>query len=72
MHNTGWAGSGHGDLMKDKNGRLFYVFHTHNSSSKPTPRLTAISEAAYVKGPGVEDILSINGEKFIHLKSKQP
>lgn len=35
-------GSGHGDLFYDKNKQSYYVFHTHFSDSKVSPRKTAI------------------------------
>lgn len=35
-------GAGHGDAFLDKNGRIWYVFHTHNSDGKVEPRRTAI------------------------------
>ncbi|KQM69332.1 beta-xylosidase [Pedobacter sp. Leaf216] len=42
-------GTGHGDFFTDKNGRLQYVFHTHYSNQKVSPRATAIVKAAFVK-----------------------
>lgn len=38
----GINGTGHGDLLKDKNGELWYVMHTHFSNEKVAPRRTAI------------------------------
>jgi xylan 1,4-beta-xylosidase len=35
-------GSGHGDVLKDKDGKLLYVFHTHNEPGIVTPRKTAL------------------------------
>jgi hypothetical protein len=35
------SGSGHGDLLEDKAGRLFYVLHTHSSLQEARPRKTA-------------------------------
>ena len=35
-------GSGHGDLLYDHKGNAYYVFHTHFSNTKVTPRKTAI------------------------------
>ncbi len=40
--NTGKYGSGHGDLINDKNGELYYVFHTHFSEYEVRPRKTAL------------------------------
>ena len=39
---TGQAGSGHGDLIEDGQGKLWYTFHTHNRKDKVGPRRTAI------------------------------
>ncbi|MCD2422262.1 glycoside hydrolase family 43 protein [Niabella pedocola] len=40
--NTGFNGSGHGDLFKDKKGNWQYVLHTHFSATRVGPRKTAI------------------------------
>ncbi|WP_223712139.1 glycoside hydrolase family 43 protein [Niabella beijingensis] len=39
---TGFNGTGHGDLFKDKKGNWQYVLHTHASASQVGPRKTAI------------------------------
>ena len=39
---TGHNGSGHGDIFFDRDGNMWYVFHTHNSDDKVSPRRTAI------------------------------
>ena len=39
---VGENGSGHGDLFKDKNNHLYYVYHVHYSDSVVTPRRTRI------------------------------
>lgn len=39
---TGYKGSGHGDVIKDKQGDYYYVFHTHFSDTKVGPRRTGI------------------------------
>jgi len=38
----GINGTGHGDLFKDADGDWAYVFHTHRSDTKATPRKTAV------------------------------
>jgi len=38
----GANGTGHGDLFKDAQGNWEYVFHTHCSTTEPTPRKTAV------------------------------
>ena len=40
--NTGSNGSGHGDIVRDKAGEYYYVFHTHFSNEKVAPRKTAM------------------------------
>ena len=37
---TGQNGTGHGDLLKSKDGVWYYVFHTHQSSKNVAPRKT--------------------------------
>ena len=39
---TGSNGSGHGDIVRDKAGEYYYVFHTHFSNEKVSPRKTAM------------------------------
>lgn len=39
---TGQNGSGHGDIVTDTLGNIYYVFHTHFSGLKVAPRRTAI------------------------------
>jgi xylan 1,4-beta-xylosidase len=39
---TGQNGSGHGDVVRAKNNEWLYVFHTHNTNEKISPRKTAI------------------------------
>lgn len=51
-HNINENGTGHGDFIKDKNGKLYYVFHTHRTDSVVSPRLTAIVQARFAKGAG--------------------
>ncbi|QKJ30700.1 family 43 glycosylhydrolase [Mucilaginibacter mali] len=46
--NTGRNGSGHGDILQ-KDGKLYYVFHTHSSNSTVGMRKTAIVSLAVSK-----------------------
>ena len=39
---SGVNGSGHGDVFFDKDGNIWYVFHTHNSNTQVHPRRTAV------------------------------
>lgn len=47
--NLGWNGTGHGDFVRDKKGKLFYVLHTHHADTRVSPRKTAIIKARFVK-----------------------
>lgn len=42
MDNTGYAGTGHGDIFTDNEGNLRYVFHAHASQDNVAPRQTLI------------------------------
>ncbi|MFD2164542.1 glycoside hydrolase family 43 protein [Paradesertivirga mongoliensis] len=57
-------GSGHGDLFKDKNNELWYVFHTHNSLNSISPRLTAIVKASFVEDNSGTDKFQIDNSSF--------
>ncbi|MGN6493623.1 MAG: glycoside hydrolase family 43 protein [Agriterribacter sp.] len=65
-HITGANGSGHGDLLKGKEGKWYYVFHTHNSSTRPGPRRTAIIELRF-EG----DSIVADKESFRYLSGGQ-
>jgi xylan 1,4-beta-xylosidase len=41
-HTVGYPGSGHGDVFYDKDGKMYYVFHTHFSDTEVAPRKTGI------------------------------
>jgi beta-xylosidase len=42
-------GTGHGDFFRDKQGDLWYVFHTHHSNQSVAPRKTALVKARFSK-----------------------
>ncbi|QEC51238.1 glycosyl hydrolase family 43 [Anseongella ginsenosidimutans] len=46
-------GVGHGAFFKDKEGRLNYVYHAHNSRKKIHPRKVYINRCEFVKQEGV-------------------
>jgi xylan 1,4-beta-xylosidase len=49
--NTGFNGTGHGDLFTAKDGKLYYVLHTHKSNTSNTGRRkTAIISVSFSKG----------------------
>ncbi len=61
--NIGHYGTGHGDLFKDVEGKWNYVFHTHHSLTKVSPRKTAIvgldqQDASFVVIPGTFHFLN--------------
>ena len=64
---VGENGPGHGDFFKRKK-EYFYVFHTHNSREKVTPRKTAIVKAKFYKGHDSVNRLLVSPESFRILK----
>lgn len=46
--NTGYNGSGHGDILREHK-KWYYVFHTHFNSEKTGPRKTYLLELAWDK-----------------------
>lgn len=61
----GENGTGHGDIVKDKQGDLWYVLHTHNSNSEVAPRKTAIVKVRFTQ----EDKLAIDEDSFYYLET---
>lgn len=61
----GENGTGHGDLLKDNHGDLWYVFHTHNSDSVVAPRRTAIVKAGFSD----KNDLTIDKNSFYFLET---
>lgn len=69
--NIGQNGTGHGDFVAGRNNRLFYVFHTHYSGVKVSPRKTALVEARFVKDKsGGADKLVVDKKSFFYLTGK--
>lgn len=69
--NTGYNGSGHGDMVKTPGNEWVYVFHTHYSKEKIAPRRTGILSVRFEKDPkGGADILQADGKTFRFLSSK--
>jgi beta-xylosidase len=66
----GWNGTGHGDFFKS--GKfLYYVFHTHYSSSKVGPRRTALIKVKFVKSDEGIDKVKIETKSFRFLHKQQ-
>lgn len=55
---VGEAGSGHGDLFKGFDGKMYYVYHVHNCDTVATPRRTRIVPLIFTKNDstGIYDI----------------
>lgn len=47
----GESGPGHGDVVFDKNKKMYFVFHTHNSNSNVFPRKAALIQIKFFKDP---------------------
>jgi len=58
-----YPGTGHGDVFYDKDGEMFYVFHTHFSESEVAPRKTAIIPLSLKNG----DLNVAKGKNIIWL-----
>lgn len=68
---AGKNGPGHGDLFQGKNGRYYYVFHTHYSQQEIQPRLTAIIKGKFVSDANGTDIFQVDKDSFHYLTIKQ-
>ena len=64
-------GTGHGDLFADKKGNLQYVFHTHHSNAKVSPRATALVSVKFVKDSSNVFQLVVDPFSFHFLKAEQ-
>lgn len=68
---TGENGTGHGDVITDGKGRMFYVFHTHQSDTVVGPRRTALAKIGFTADASGIDQLKIDGSGFRFLEKKQ-
>ncbi|WP_232282999.1 glycoside hydrolase family 43 protein [Pedobacter sp. BAL39] len=59
-----YNGTGHGDFFTDKKGQLQYVFHTHHSNTRVSPRATALIKGKFVKNSSGIEELEILPESF--------
>ncbi|MFT3749510.1 MAG: glycoside hydrolase family 43 protein [Agriterribacter sp.] len=60
-------GPGHGDIVSDAKGNLFYVFHTHYSNDKVAPRKTAIIKILF-EGKADHEKIKLDESSFRYLK----
>ena len=66
--NTGHAGSGHGDILKNADGSLLYVLHTHNSPAKVGPRKSAVIKLEAITKNGMTIFTAAKDSfKFLRL-----
>lgn len=63
-------GTGHGDFFVDGKGRLQYVFHTHYSDQKVSPRATAIVAAKFVKNSKGKEVMQVDTKTFSLLTTQ--
>lgn len=61
-------GPGHGDVLIDKNGKMLYVLHVHNSNIMVSPRKTAIVNIKFVKEKNAPDKIIADFSTFRFLK----
>ncbi|WP_346239198.1 glycoside hydrolase family 43 protein [Niabella insulamsoli] len=67
--NLKYSGTGHGDILKDSTGTMWYVFHTHQSEQSVAPRKTAMVQVAFEKQGGKQpDRLIILPDTFKFLE----
>ncbi len=65
--NTGFNGTGHGDLFKGADGKLYYVLHTHSSNQVVGRRKTAIINISLPKGK--PELVTVDPKSFRFLVS---
>ncbi|WP_460686455.1 glycoside hydrolase family 43 protein [Niabella aquatica] len=68
-NNLGVNGPGHGDVVTDRNGKMFYVFHVHNSDTEVSPRKTAIIRIEFKEVAGYPDKITVRRSTFRLLKN---
>jgi xylan 1,4-beta-xylosidase len=65
---TGINGTGHGDFFTNASGKLYYVFHTHNSNNKVGSRKTAIIEVAFTRDEPAKMDVHKDTFRFLQIK----
>ena len=71
-NNVNAYGTGHGDFFKAKDSSLQYVFHTHFSSLKVSPRATVLVKSKFTKANGAPDKMVIDYGTFRYLQMNLP
>ncbi|MCC9167459.1 glycoside hydrolase family 43 protein [Pontibacter harenae] len=67
--NIGENGTGHVDIVKDKKGDMFYVFHTHQADSTVGPRKTAVVRISFKENQSKgQDVLTMEPNTFFFPK----
>lgn len=66
---VGVNGTGHGDVVADAQGNMYYVFHTHQSDSVVGPRRTALVKIGFEEGD--EDRLKVEAGTFQFLRKSE-
>ncbi|MEJ7692684.1 glycoside hydrolase family 43 protein [Daejeonella sp.] len=69
-HNVNVNGPGHGDFFKGPDGGFRYVFHTHNSGSRVSPRVTVLVIAQFIESAGKPKRLVIDTGSIRALMAK--
>lgn len=61
-------GTGHGDIFTDKEGQMYYVFHSHLTNTEVGPRKSAVIKIKFKEKEGSEDQIEIDTKSFHFLK----
>lgn len=69
-HNIRQNGTGHGDILMDNSGNLYYVMHTHHSTDKVAPRATGIIKLKFRDVNGGPAVLVADTASFQWLKAE--
>jgi len=64
---AGMNGPGHGDIVSDNKGNIWYVFHTHYSNEKVAPRRTVMVKVSF-EGKGENEKVKVDDSSFRYLK----
>jgi xylan 1,4-beta-xylosidase len=69
--NTGWNGTGHGDLFTGKGGQLYYVLHTHHDNNTPNGRRkTGLVKVAFTKTKPAIIVVDKDSFRFLFTAKK--